>query len=164
MSDKLKLLGEDRLDPHRGDDEARPSVGTSGAENTRPSRERRPGMADDPALSLPPVLAQLAEVTSPATALALARACGGREMWIPQEPGPNHALTKALGSIDLAREVVAALGPGPLSVPSARSFAAAVFRARVKDALAHGDTITAIAAREGCGVRWVRRVARQMGA
>jgi len=121
-------------------------------------------MADDPALYLPPVLAQLAEATSLGTALALARACGGREMWVPEEPGPDHALTKALGSLDLAREVAAALGPGPLSVPSARSFVAAEFRIRVKAALARGETVTAIAAREGCGIRWVRRVARRMRA
>lgn len=117
----------------------------------------------DPAAALPPILAQLAEATSLDTALALARACGGQEMWIPAEPGPDHALTRALGSLDLARTVASALGPGPLSVPSARSFAAALFRQRVRDALTQGETVATIAAREGCGRRWVRRVARQMG-
>ncbi len=119
--------------------------------------------ASDPARCLPPLLAQLAEATSLETALALARACGGGTIWIPAQPQDHHELTQALGSVELAREVARALGPGPLSVPAGRAFAAAELRNRVLAAAARGVSTREIARREGVGVRWVRYLVAAKG-
>ena len=69
--------------------------------------------------ALPGLLAEVAEVTSEATALALARQAGGQDLWMPAEPGPGHRLTRIVGSLREARLIAARLGPGSVMIPSA---------------------------------------------
>jgi hypothetical protein len=74
--------------------------------------------------TLPPSLWPIARVTSPKTALALARLCADERLYIPKRTDalvPTHRLVAAIG-LPAARRLVEAFGGTRLVVPSARVY------------------------------------------
>jgi hypothetical protein len=61
--------------------------------------------------TLPPLLAEIAEVAGEEAALALAQACGGVRVYIPASPAADHWISKLIGH-DAARRVCDRLTAG----------------------------------------------------
>ncbi|MGV6840001.1 MAG: helix-turn-helix domain-containing protein [Planktomarina sp.] len=77
---------------------------------------------------LPGILALIAEHVSEDAAVKLAKARGGRTIWIPGHPKDDHALCKIVG-LDNAKSILKVLGAGQVIVPCG-SFAGAEGRKR----------------------------------
>ena len=104
---------------------------------------------------LPGVLAEIAEVAGRETAIAIARAWGGRQVHVPvrlAETGIGRELAGAVGR-DAAQAVMQRFAGESLYVPMAR-------RAVVGHLSASGMSAAAIAAQLGVSIKTVRRYRR----
>lgn len=107
---------------------------------------------------LPGVLALIAQEIGPDCAIALAQARGGRSLWIPKTPGPDHAVVGIVGLRD-AVALSRLLGGGNVLIPCGNIGGAAGRRARIERLLAEGVPHGQIAAEVDVHIRTVERAA-----
>jgi len=105
---------------------------------------------------LPPTLELVVNEVSEEAALRLARAFGGREVYMASNPGPDHPLTHALGKAD-AVSVSRVLGPGHVLIPFGPYSALSARKRAIREGLASGLSAREIVRRVGCCERTVRR-------
>lgn len=100
----------------------------------------------------PPLLAQIADVTSPATALKLVMAFGGVSCVFPKEPAEGHAVVDVIG-LDAARALAPHLSGRSIEIPVLAS------RRQLKRAIVRAEGRTSDIARDlGCTSRYVRMI------
>lgn len=118
-------------------------------------------------MSLPGILADIAEVAGEDAALAIAAVRGGTNVYIPPTPANDHWLCRLIGR-DAAHAVCDKLtcGVGPLRVdmPLGPSGAAAKLRAKVDRMLREDRSERDIAMATGYTARAIRRRRAQIGA
>jgi hypothetical protein len=95
--------------------------------------------ADVYAAELPGILAEIARVAGPVSALRVARAKGGQRVYMLKEESltPDHWLVEAVG-MDKARAIARAFGRGHIDIPLGPSGTMAEARAKIARALASG--------------------------
>lgn len=121
-------------------------------------------------LPLPGVLAQIAAVAGEEAALAIARARGGTQIYVPPAPGPDHWLSQLVGS-EAASAIGEALADGhagvridlPLGPTGAVARQAAARNAQMDAMIAAGRSERDIALATGYTVRSVRRRIARVG-
>ena len=102
------------------------------------------------------ILARVAEVAGEEAARQLAKTFGGRTIYLPRAPGPDHPLARALG-LEAACAVCRELGSGHLSVPKGVRELNAAKRRRVLELSAEGFSAGEIALMLDCTQRTVYR-------
>jgi hypothetical protein len=101
--------------------------------------------------ALPGVLAEIARLTSVEVAIAFARKWGGRELYIPERPRPDHALAQTLGR-SAALIFCERYKRENLRIPSARSYPRWYDARRMKRS---GKSASYIASKLGINIRRV---------
>ncbi len=107
---------------------------------------------------LPGVLALIADEISLDLAVRLAELKGGREIYIPKNPGPETSLARMVG-LENARLLFQTLGNGKLLVPAGNIGGQTGRRQRVAMLLDQGVSHSDIAAKVDVHLRTVERVA-----
>lgn len=124
------------------------------------------GMVDEARHHFPGVLAEIAAVAGDDAALAIARARGGTEVYIPPAPAADHWLTKLVGA-QAARAIADHLtcGVGGLRVelPTGPAGHGVRMRAEVDRLIGEGRSERDIALRTGYTIRGVRRRVKRLG-
>lgn len=110
---------------------------------------------------LPGVLREIADEIDVDTALKLARARGGRSVYVPKKPEPNSELSLIVGHAE-ARAISALIGYGDLRVPAGPARGQAGRRERVEAMLRQGFSHAQIADRVDVAQRTVERIARKL--
>ncbi len=113
---------------------------------------------------LSPLLRQLAEVVGVDGVLKLSQTFGGRRLYVPAHPGPEHPISKLLGqerAIALAREFGGIRTENP--VPRAFLFFRRQVYRRMLDDLAAGETQQAVARRFGYSRQFVSLLQQRCG-
>jgi hypothetical protein len=120
--------------------------------------------------ALPGILADIAEVAGEDAALAVARARGGRQIYIPPRPANDHWLAQLIGfepAVAVCDRLTAGVGPRRAEVPLG-SFSA--YRAESRDRYRVMDDMireqkseSDIAAVTGYTTRAVRRRRKKLG-
>ncbi|MFC4214007.1 helix-turn-helix domain-containing protein [Pseudophaeobacter arcticus] len=110
---------------------------------------------------LPGVLAFIADEISDKLAVRLAELKGGREVYIPKNPGPETSLAKLVG-LENARLLYEHLGSGKLLVPAGNIGGQTGRRQRVAMLLDQGLSHSEIAAEVDVHLRTVERVAASL--
>jgi len=113
---------------------------------------------------LSPLLRQLAEVVGVDGVLKLSQTFGGRRLYVPAHPGPEHPISKLLGqerAIALAREFGGIRTENP--VPRAFLFFRRQVYRRMLDDLAAGETQMAVARRFGYSRQFVSLLQQRCG-
>ena len=110
---------------------------------------------------LPGVLALIAEEISLDLAVRLAELKGGREIYIPKNPGPETSLARMVG-LENARLLFQTLGNGKLLVPAGNIGGQTGRRQRVAMLLDQGVSHSDIAAKVDVHLRTVERVAASL--
>lgn len=90
-------------------------------------------------MALPGVLAEIAEVAGEDAALALARALGGTQVYIPPVPANDHWLCRLIGRAEahaVCERLTCGVGPRRVDLPIGPASPAAQLRAQV-DAMLH---------------------------
>lgn len=117
-------------------------------------------------ISLPGVLAEIAEVAGEDAALAIADARGGTEVYIPPLPADDHWLSALIGA-DSARAVAERLTQGVggrrLELPLGPSGHAARMRALVDQMLLENRSERDIAIATRYSIRGIRRRRARLG-
>ena len=111
-------------------------------------------MGDQPRITsyaLPGLLAQVARLTNVEVAVAIARAHGGRRLYLPREPKRTHPLAKLVG-LGAARIICAQWGGDRHDIPSAKPFLHWYDARRMRR---QGMTYAAISKQLGIGVQHV---------
>ncbi|WP_432769788.1 MAG: hypothetical protein HEQ22_03310 [Sphingopyxis sp.] len=116
---------------------------------------------------LPPLLAEIAEVAGEPAALAIARARGGTEVYIPPVPANDHWLCRLVGR-DEAKAICEALTraqgrPRRVELPLGPAGSAAKKRAEVDALLGADASERDIALRTGYTIRGVRARRKKLG-
>lgn len=115
---------------------------------------------------LPGVLAQIANVAGEDAALAIARARGGTQIYIPPEPGPDHWMTKLIGreaAKAVADELTCGVGGLRLDLPLGPTGNAARMQRKVDEMLTEGRSERDIALATGYTIRGVRMRRAKLG-
>lgn len=112
---------------------------------------------------LPGVLAMISDEVGEDAAIALAKARGGRAVWIPKYPKPDSELSKIVGHQN-ALKISDLCGMGNIMVPCGNFGGMAGRRARAKELLQTGMSHSDIAARLDVTTRTVERVAAELKA
>ena len=110
---------------------------------------------------LPGVLAFIADEICVELAVRLAELKGGREIYIPKNPGPETSLAKLIG-LENARQLFKLLGSGKLLVPAGNIGGQTGRRPRVAMLLDQGHSHSEIAAKVDVHLRTVERVAASL--
>jgi len=110
---------------------------------------------------LPGVLALIAEEISVDLAVRLAKARGGREIYIPDGPGPTSTLAELVG-LESARNLYKLLGHGKMLVPAGNFSGQTGRRQRIAMLLEQGMSHSLIAAELDVHLRTVERVAASL--
>ena len=110
---------------------------------------------------LPGVLAFIADEVSFELAVRLAELKGGREIYIPKNPGPETSLAKLVG-LENAQRLFKLLGSGKLLVPAGNIGGQTGRRQRVAMLLDQGISHSEIAAQVDVHLRTVKRVAASL--
>lgn len=113
---------------------------------------------------LSPLLRQLADTVGVEGVLKLSRAFGGKRLYVPANPGPEHRLSKLLGhdrAIALAREFGSLRTENP--VPRAFLFFRRQVYRRMLEDLAQGETQLAVARRFGVTQQFVSLLQQRCG-
>jgi uncharacterized protein YerC len=110
---------------------------------------------------LPGVLAFIADEISDKLAVRLAELKGGREVYIPKNPGPETSLAKLVG-LENACLLYKHLGSGKLLVPAGNIGGQTGRRQRVAMLLDQGLSHSEIAAEVDVHLRTVERVAASL--
>ena len=100
---------------------------------------------------LEPTVANLRLILGVATARLLSDRLGGRRLYVPRDPGPNHPISAAIGH-EAAMQLAAAFPSEKIDVPMAPAKQEEIRRMR-----ANGMTVSTIAREAGCTERWVYR-------
>ena len=87
----------------------------------------------------------------------LVAAAGGLGVWIPENPSPNHRLTRLVG-LDLAKRLSKCLGKGILEVPMLKARVRAARNAEILRLRNQGVPARDIALAVGVHTRCVQRV------
>lgn len=106
--------------------------------------------------ALPGVLAEIAALTTPDIAVAIARAHGGGRLYIPRDVKRGHPLARLIG-VPAARLICRRMGNDRYDIPAARTYLRWYDARRLK---AHGKTDKAIAKELGVGRSQVVRLLR----
>ena len=112
---------------------------------------------------LPGVLAMISEKIGEDVAVKLAKARGGRAVWVPKYPKPDSELSKIVG-YENALKIRDLFGMSNLMVPCGNFGGTAGRRARVKELLQTGLSHSDIAAQVDVTTRTVERVAAELNA
>ncbi len=107
---------------------------------------------------LPGVLALIAKEIGIDCAIELAKARGGRSVWIPKQPSPDHTIVSIVGLED-AIQLSRLLGGGNVLIPCGNIGGAAGRRAQIERLLSEGVPNGQIAAEVDVHIRTVERVA-----
>lgn len=110
-------------------------------------------------MRLPGVLAQIAEIAGEDAAIAIARARGGTQIYLPPAPKADHWLSELIGheaALAVADQLTGGF-PMRLDVPCGPTNAAAQVRAVVDRMLSEGRSETEIARETGYSARGIRR-------
>lgn len=113
---------------------------------------------------LSPLLRQLADTVGVESVLKLSRAFGGKRLYVPANPGPEHRLSKLLGhdrAIALAREFGGLRTENP--VPRAFLFFRRQVYRRMLEDLAAGETQAQVARRFGTTQQFVSLLQQRCG-
>lgn len=110
---------------------------------------------------LPGVLHLIAELIGTDLAVELAKARGGRMVYVPARPKESHELARIVG-IEGAKILSQQLGKGRVLIPCGNIGGAAGRRARIEALLADKLSHSEIAAEVDVHVRTVERVASEM--
>lgn len=110
---------------------------------------------------LPGVLALVAKEIGIDCAIALAKARGGRSLWIPKDPQPDNVISQIVGHKD-AVAVSNLLGCGNVMIPCGNIAGAAGRRARIEKLLRDGMPQGQIAAEVDVHIRTVERLAAEL--
>lgn len=117
-------------------------------------------------MSLPGILAEIAEVAGEDAAMAIARVRGGTSVYIPPVPANDHWLCRLIGRDEAAAvcdRLTCGVGPRRVDLPLGPGGFAALQRARV-DALIREDLSERdIAQRTGYTIRGVRMRRKKLG-
>lgn len=108
---------------------------------------------------LPGVLADIARATSPEVAEIVARSWGGRRKFVPEQPSPDHELSRLVGH-PAALAIGRAIGGGEVKVPSAKSWLHHIDARRLCD---QRLSIPRIARRLGLSDNHVREILKGYG-
>lgn len=117
-------------------------------------------MSEQTASTLPDILARIAEAAGEEAALLVAKAFGGRPLYVPlaKEINAEHRLAELLG-LDRARAVCAELGHGEIILPRGPfSSTAGTFR-EVCEMLEAKQSMTSIALAMNLHIRTVEKIA-----
>lgn len=110
---------------------------------------------------LPGVLGLISREVGIDCAIDLAKARGGRSVWIPKNPNPDHAIVSIVG-LEEAIQLSRLLGVGNVLIPCGNIGGAAGRRARIERLLAEGVPNGQIAAEVDVHIRTVERVAASL--
>lgn len=100
----------------------------------------------------PPLLAEIAALTSPEVALRLVARFGGVTCYFPKRPKPGHVLVGVIG-LDAARMLAGRFGGTSPEIPVLTT------RHQLKQAIVEAEGGTAEIARDlGCSARYVRMI------
>jgi DNA-binding NarL/FixJ family response regulator len=110
---------------------------------------------------LPGVLALIADEISVDLAVRLAKQRGGREVYIPKDPGSTSTLAELVGH-DPALKLYKLLGHGMLLVPAGNITGQTGRRQRIASLLEQGLSHSQIAAEVDVHLRTVERVAASL--
>lgn len=110
---------------------------------------------------LPGVLALIAEEVGLDTAITLAKARGGRSVFVPKRPEHGHSLVEIVG-FDAAIEISRLLGHGNVMIPCGNIKGAAGRRARIETLLREGWSPSAVQAEVDVSIRTVERVSASL--
>lgn len=112
---------------------------------------------------LPGVLALIADEVGIDAAIDLAKARGGRSVWIPKLPKPEHSLSGIVGFKNACR-ISKLLGFGNVLIPCGNIGGAAGRRARIEMLLKENKLSNSqIAAEVDVHIRTVERVSTEIG-
>lgn len=115
---------------------------------------------------LPGILREIAEVAGEEAALAIARARGGTQVYIPEKAAPGHWLTELVG-LELAgaiiRQLTCEVGGRRVDLPLGPCGHAAGQRARVDAMIRDNRSERDIALATGYSIRAVRRRRARIG-
>ncbi|GAM04828.1 hypothetical protein [Novosphingobium sp. MBES04] len=117
-------------------------------------------------ITLPGVLAQIADVAGEDAALAIAEARGGTQVYIPPVPGADHWLTKLIGreaARAVADELTCGVGGLRVDLPLGPTGHAAQMRARIDAMIQEGRSERDIALCTGYSTRTIRRRRARLG-
>lgn len=106
---------------------------------------------------LPGMLDRIRDVASEEAAIALAKARGGRDVYIPASPNPRHALSQIVG-LSAAKKISKALGRGNILVPCGSVKGAGGRKAAIEHLFQAGKSNAEIAAEVDVHIRTVERV------
>lgn len=113
---------------------------------------------------LPGVLGLISEEIGEKAAIDLAKARGGRTVWIPKNPKPRQSLSGIVG-LENARLISKLLGSGNVLIPCGNIGGAAGRRARIEMLLKENKLSNSeIAAEVDVHIRTVERVSTEIGA
>lgn len=115
---------------------------------------------------LPGILGEIADVAGEAAALAIAKARGGTEIYIPPVPAPDHWMSKLVGSTAaraIADHLTCGVGGLRVELPTGPAGHAAQARAQVDAMIREGRSERDIALTTGYTARTVRRRRAQLG-
>lgn len=118
-------------------------------------------MADNSKPYLPGVLALISEEVSMDAAIALAKARGGRMVWIPKKPKADCLLSQMVG-LEAATQISKLLGQGDLKVPNGSLGGATGRRYRIEELFNRGLSNSAIAEKVDVDMRTVERTVAKL--
>ena len=107
-------------------------------------------------MSLPGILAEIAEIAGVEAAYLLARHRGGVRVYVPQEVYQGHWLVRLLGK-DAAGRICRFYGGNSIEIPLASFGSRKQIQAAIEQAKAEGASAFAAARRAGVSHRTVRR-------
>lgn len=117
--------------------------------------------------SLPGILAEIADAAGEDAALALARALGGTQIYVPPSPGADHWLSELVGhgqALAIADRLTGGIGIGRrVDLPLGPRGHAETQRSKVDDMIRRGCSERDIALATGYSVRGVRRRRARIG-
>lgn len=102
--------------------------------------------------SLPPLIAEIADIVGEEKALGLIVAFGGQEIRIPLRPRKGQVLVERVG-MDVARALSAMRGGEKVPIPNG-----AALRSKRRAVLAAKGSVSQIVRQTGATARWVRKV------
>jgi len=111
-------------------------------------------------VSFTPVLHRISQLTSPWVALRLVRYFGGRRLYFPRNPRPDHPIAIVVGRRHFAALCLSLSGYGQVRIPKQQAHAEARLRMRIMRSLyLAGVSSRAIATNFGVSTRFVTKVA-----
>lgn len=117
-------------------------------------------------VALPGILAEIAEVAGEDAALAIAKARGGTQIYIPPTPANDHWLCRLIGREEaraVCDHLTCGVGPRRVDLPVGPMGAAAKIRAKVDRMIADDRSERDIALATGYTIRAIRKRRAKLG-